>query len=435
MTVKVDETRRRRAARARNLPLPARAVARGDRAAAARGRSRSVQGRRALSARRGVQPDRPPGRRARGVRDGGEAAAGQLARAEGHRHRARSPGTTRGGDRRVPTGARGAAPVSDSKRARWSAGRSSSPGSSASRCSFGASISVRSSSGSPKRRVRVTPGAVYYGVMQGDRQVGFASSTIDTDRRRRSPSPTISSPTFRSAARRDARRRARTSRSSRALRMTQFDLSLDARGHADSARRGRVDGDSVLRARDRRRHATRSTRSASRSPDRFSCRRSCRSPLALGERPKVGKHYTLPVLRSGDDDAEGRSRSTCAPNRSFVVNDSSAYDSTTRAGTACCPTRFARGSVAADSAGAASADGSTSRVASSRRRSSGFDAAAPAVRGRIRELAKRHDAASPSPTIATFSRRRRSPRTSGWTKRVDVAARSADAAWISPAST
>ena len=28
--------------------------------------------------------------------------------------------------------------------------------------------------------VRVTPGVVYYGVMQGDRQVGFASSTIDT---------------------------------------------------------------------------------------------------------------------------------------------------------------------------------------------------------------------------------------------------------------
>src|SRR4051812_47650874 len=28
--------------------------------------------------------------------------------------------------------------------------------------------------------MRVTPGAVYYGVMQGDRQIGFASSTIDT---------------------------------------------------------------------------------------------------------------------------------------------------------------------------------------------------------------------------------------------------------------
>src|SRR3954467_4547856 len=28
--------------------------------------------------------------------------------------------------------------------------------------------------------MRVTPGVVYYGVMQGDRQIGFASSTIDT---------------------------------------------------------------------------------------------------------------------------------------------------------------------------------------------------------------------------------------------------------------
>src|SRR5205809_7722507 len=28
--------------------------------------------------------------------------------------------------------------------------------------------------------LRVTPGAVFYAVLQGDRQVGFASSTIDT---------------------------------------------------------------------------------------------------------------------------------------------------------------------------------------------------------------------------------------------------------------
>src|ERR1700758_4686465 len=28
--------------------------------------------------------------------------------------------------------------------------------------------------------MRITPGVVFYGVMQGDRQVGFASSTIDT---------------------------------------------------------------------------------------------------------------------------------------------------------------------------------------------------------------------------------------------------------------
>ena len=28
--------------------------------------------------------------------------------------------------------------------------------------------------------LRVTPGAVFYSVLQGDKQVGFASSTIDT---------------------------------------------------------------------------------------------------------------------------------------------------------------------------------------------------------------------------------------------------------------
>ena len=58
---------------------------------------------------------------------------------------------------------------------------------------------------------RVAPGAVYYGVMQGERQVGFASSTIDT---------TGSSITQRDyfvadvpvGGKRDARRRERTSR-------------------------------------------------------------------------------------------------------------------------------------------------------------------------------------------------------------------------------
>ena len=29
--------------------------------------------------------------------------------------------------------------------------------------------------------LRVTPGAVFYAVMQGEKQVGFASSTIDTE--------------------------------------------------------------------------------------------------------------------------------------------------------------------------------------------------------------------------------------------------------------
>ena len=81
--------------------------------------------------------------------------------------------------------------------------------------------------------------------MQGDRQVGFASSTIDTtegvDRRH----ATISSPTCRSAERRGARRRERTFALSRALHMRTFDFSLDGEGTPIHAG-GRIDGDSVL---------------------------------------------------------------------------------------------------------------------------------------------------------------------------------------------
>ena len=96
---------------------------------------------------------------------------------------------------------------------------------------------------------RVAPGVVYYGVMQGDRQVGFASSIIDT---------TGSSITVRDYLVADlplggkARRAsARTNVTlSRALRMTSFDFELNTEGDADSGVRPHR-GRQRSRARDR----------------------------------------------------------------------------------------------------------------------------------------------------------------------------------------
>jgi hypothetical protein len=173
---------------------------------------------------------------------------------------------------------------------------------------------------------RVTPGAVYYGVMQGDRQVGFASSTIDT------AEATITIVDYLVAdlpvGGKARRATARTNVTlSRALRMRTFDLAIASEGapiHAD----GKVDGDSVL---------VLSIASGSDKPE------TQRIPLAgpillptlvplaiaLGERPSVGKHFTLPLL----DPASMAPKEVGFDVRAesaFVVNDSAVYDSSAK---------------------------------------------------------------------------------------------------------
>src|SRR5678815_1662236 len=88
---------------------------------------------------------------------------------------------------------------------------------------------------------RVAPGAVFYGVMQGRRQVGFASSTVDTTQL----SITINDYFVAELpiGGKPRRATARTSATlSRALRLTRFDLSIESEAAPISAT-GTVDSE------------------------------------------------------------------------------------------------------------------------------------------------------------------------------------------------
>ena len=172
---------------------------------------------------------------------------------------------------------------------------------------------------------RVAPGVVYYGVMQGDRQVGFASSIIDT---------TGSSITVRDYLVADlplggkARRAsARTNVTlSRALRMTSFDFELNTEGDPIQAS-GRTEGDSVL---------VLAIASGRAKPDtqRIPLTGPILLPtivplaLALSEPPKVGKHYRLPVFNPASMAPADMGFDVQAES-AFVMNDSATYDSAT----------------------------------------------------------------------------------------------------------
>jgi hypothetical protein len=195
---------------------------------------------------------------------------------------------------------------------------------------------------------RVAPGVVYYGVMQRDRQVGFASSTVDTT----ATSITLTDylvaelPVGGKSRRATART---TVALSRAFHLTKFDLSIDAEGSPIRAG-GRVDGDSVLilGVGTRDGENVDSQRVALTGPILL----PTLVPLAISltERPKLGKHYILPVLDP----------STMAPHNIgfdvhaeslFVVNDSAVFDSTTRLWRGVQPDTIRAWQVAAQTAG------------------------------------------------------------------------------------
>ena len=172
---------------------------------------------------------------------------------------------------------------------------------------------------------RVTPATVYYGVMQGDRQVGFAQSQVDTTAAAINVAEYFVAdlPIGGKARRTTARTNVTLSR---ALRVKKFDVALDAEGPPIHAG-GRIDNDSVL---------VFALSSGAEKPD--SQRIALSGPVllptlvplavALTETPKVGKHYVMPVLDPATMNAKDvvldvRAEST------FVVNDSTVYDSTT----------------------------------------------------------------------------------------------------------
>jgi hypothetical protein len=193
---------------------------------------------------------------------------------------------------------------------------------------------------------RVSPGAVYYAVMQGERQVGFASSIIDT---------TVASIGVRDYLVADVpvggkarRASARTNVTlSRGLRMQDFDFELNTEStplHAS----GRTEGDSVLIL---------AVASGNAKPDtqRIALNGPVLLPtivplaIALSEPPKVGKHYVLPVfnpasMSSADVGLDVQAESA------FVMSDSAVYDSSTARWKGIHPTSLRAWQVAAKSA-------------------------------------------------------------------------------------
>jgi hypothetical protein len=196
--------------------------------------------------------------------------------------------------------------------------------------------------------MRITPGVVFYGVMQGDRQVGFASSTIDTAQ----TSLTVTDyfvadiPVGGKARRASARSNVTLSR---ALRVKQFDLSFESEGAPIKAT-GHVEGDSVLTLQ-------LTSNGSQAAPQRIPLTGPILLPtlvplaLALGESPKVGKQYTLPVfdpstMTPKQVTLDVRSEST------FVVDDSSVFDPATRLWHGIQPDTIKAWNVSASSTGA-----------------------------------------------------------------------------------
>jgi hypothetical protein len=172
---------------------------------------------------------------------------------------------------------------------------------------------------------RVAPGVVYYGVMQGERLIGFASSTVDT-----SESAITMADYFVAdlpVGGKPRRASARTNVTlSRALRMKKFDLSIQADGPAINAS-GAVDGDSVL---------VLTIASGKEKPEtqRIALSGPILLPtlvplaIALGEGAKVGHHYVLPVFDPSSMTARDVGLDVRAESL-FVVDDSAVVDSAT----------------------------------------------------------------------------------------------------------
>lgn len=173
--------------------------------------------------------------------------------------------------------------------------------------------------------LRVTPGAVFYAVMQGDKQVGFASSTIDTSTAQIEQRDYLVAdiPAGGSVHRATARTSVTLTR---ALRLKKFDIAVET--DASPMRiAGEVTGDTLLRLT--------TAIGARERPDTQQMRLAgpillpTLVPLAvaLQDKPRVGKSYVLPLFDAaslGPKDVRLDIRAESL----FVVNDSSVFDST-----------------------------------------------------------------------------------------------------------
>lgn len=173
--------------------------------------------------------------------------------------------------------------------------------------------------------LRVQPGAVFYAVMQGDKQVGFASSTIDTsftmiEQRDYLVADILVGGTLHRAT-------ARTNVTlTRTLRLRTFEVAVEA-DQGPIRIQGEVHGDTTLRV-DLRVGATG-------APDTASVRLNgpvllpnlVPLAIALEDRPRVGRQFVLPII----DPTSATPKDVRVDVRAeslFVVNDSSVFDST-----------------------------------------------------------------------------------------------------------
>ena len=173
---------------------------------------------------------------------------------------------------------------------------------------------------------RVTPATMYYAAMLGDRQVGFASSTIDT-----ANTSVTENDYFVAELPNGTRMRRETARTtvilSRSLHLAHFILSLDRDG-APTEMTGRIDGDSLLVvAEPHTAHGPRKETARIELTEPILLPTLVPLVLALSERPAVGKRIVLPVF---DPNARA-SRSvgyTIRAESLFVLSDSAVLDTT-----------------------------------------------------------------------------------------------------------
>jgi Transglutaminase-like superfamily len=175
--------------------------------------------------------------------------------------------------------------------------------------------------------LRVTPGAVFYAVLQDGRQIGFASSTIDTVTGGITATDYLVAnvPAGGTIHRLQART---TVDVSRTLRLRRFEVDVES-DSAPFRAGGRVDGDSVIV------YAISAGPRAAADSQRVKIGGPVLLPtlvplaVALGEDPSVGKSYLLSVF-DPTTMAPRQTRITVRAETTFVVNDSSVLDSTTK---------------------------------------------------------------------------------------------------------
>ena len=173
--------------------------------------------------------------------------------------------------------------------------------------------------------LRVTPGAVFYAVLQGGKQVGFASSTVDTaatlieQREYLVADMVVGGKPVRATARTNVQL-------TRTLRMRTFDASVEA-DQAPVRVQGEVLGDTVLNV------VVNPVPGQPADTQRLALGGPVLLPtliplaVALEATPRVGASYVLPLF---DQTAMAPRdvRIRVVAETSFVVNDSSVFDST-----------------------------------------------------------------------------------------------------------